>query len=204
MDLENQKEIIAKANKDPERFGELYDEYYSKILGYCLKRTANIQIAEDLTSEVFFKALNKLWQFRWRNISFSSWLYKIATNEINDYYKEKYRPSISLDYLQERIGYDVPTEDNSQRDLIDKEIQNEKQLAYYKIIRYLKDLPIKYQEVITLKYFEYKKISEISEILGKKEGTIKSLLSRGIDMLQRKMQENSISAQPFVEKPVID
>ena len=82
MDLDKEKELIKKAQKDPEAFTQLYDEYYSQIFGYVLKRVADLMIAQDITSETFFKTLKKLWQFRWKNIPFSAWLYRITNNEI--------------------------------------------------------------------------------------------------------------------------
>ena len=59
MDLNEEKELIKQAQKDPEVFAKLYDEYYPKIFGYILKRVANFEIAQDITSETFFKALKK-------------------------------------------------------------------------------------------------------------------------------------------------
>jgi len=60
MDLEREKELVERAKKDTEAFGELYEQYYSKIFSYVLRRTARIEIAQDVTSEVFFKALKNL------------------------------------------------------------------------------------------------------------------------------------------------
>ena len=57
MDLNEEKELIKLAQKDPEVFAKLYDEYYPKIFGYILKRVANLETAQDITSETFFKAL---------------------------------------------------------------------------------------------------------------------------------------------------
>jgi len=59
---------------------------------------------------------------------------------------------------------------------------------FLKVQEKISQLPIKYQEVITLRFFEKKKIKEISEILGKKEGTIKSLLHRGLEKLKDLME----------------
>ena len=86
--MKEEKELIKKAQKDPEIFSQLYDRYYPQIFGYVLKRVANLEVAQDITSETFFKALRKLWQFRWQNISFSAWLYRIANNEIANYSRE--------------------------------------------------------------------------------------------------------------------
>jgi RNA polymerase sigma-70 factor, ECF subfamily len=88
MDLDEERELVRQAQKDPDAFAELYDVYYPKIFGYVLRRSANLEAAQDITSETFLKALRKLWQFQWRSISFSFWLYKIATNEVNQYFRK--------------------------------------------------------------------------------------------------------------------
>ena len=80
MDLEQEKELVERAKNDTEAFGKLYDRHYSQIFGYVLRRTASIEIAQDVTSEVFFKALKNLGQFHWRGTPFPSWLYRIAVN----------------------------------------------------------------------------------------------------------------------------
>lgn len=80
MNLEEEKELVEKAKKDPEAFGKIYDENYQKIFGYILKKVANLDIAKDLTFETFLKVLKNIWKFRWQNISISDWLYKIGKN----------------------------------------------------------------------------------------------------------------------------
>lgn len=82
IDLEREEALVERAKCDPEAFGELYDRYYGRIFGYVLKRTASIDVAQDVTSEVFFKALKNLGRSRWRGVPFSAWLYRIASNEI--------------------------------------------------------------------------------------------------------------------------
>jgi len=118
MDLNEEKELIKLAKKEPEVLAKVYGHYYPKIFGYVLKRTANLEIAQDITSETFFKALKKLWQFRWRNISFSSWLYKIATNEINKYFRRGKYKSASIDELQE-LGFEPGSLHNPETEIIE-------------------------------------------------------------------------------------
>ena len=178
-----EKELIKKAKKDPEVFGELYDEYYPRIFGYVLKRTADLEIAQDITSETFFKALKKLWQFRWRNIPFSAWLYRIANNEIANYFrKNKYKP-VSLEKIPEPIAVSNPS-----TEILEAEQELKKHQDFLMLQKEISKFPIKYQEVITLRFFEKKKIKEIAEILSKKEGTIKSLLHRGLEKLKELMK----------------
>jgi RNA polymerase sigma-70 factor (ECF subfamily) len=184
MDLSQEKELVRQAQKAPDAFAKLYDQYYPKIFGYILRRTANLEVTQDLTSETFFSALNKLWQFRWRNISFSSWLYKIATNEINQYFrKAEYKKSISLEELQEQ-GFEPTSPDDPENELIEAQEKLRQHQDFLEIQGKIVQLPAKYQEVIALRFFEQKQIKEICEILGKKEGTIKSLLSRAVEKVR--------------------
>ncbi|XOB42241.1 MAG: RNA polymerase sigma factor [Candidatus Nealsonbacteria bacterium] len=179
MNLKEEKQLVKKAQKDSEAFAELYNEHYSKIFSYALKRTANLEIAQDVTSETFFKALKKLWQFRWRNISFLSWLYKIANNEIANYFrKNKYK--VSLEKIPEPF-----TIRNPSTEIIEGEQELKKHQDFLMLQKKISKLSVKYQEVISLRFFEKKKIKEIAEILGKKEGTIKSLLHRGLEKLRK-------------------
>ncbi|MEK7681049.1 MAG: RNA polymerase sigma factor [Patescibacteria group bacterium] len=196
MQLSEEKELIKQAQKDPEVFGRIFDEYYSKIFGFILKRTGNLEIAQDITSETFFKALKKLWQFQWRNAPFSSWLYKIAVNEINYFFRKGKYKTVSLEFLQER-GFDPTASRNPQAELIEAEEKLKQHKDFLICREQIGRLGIKYQEVVTLRFFEKKQIKEISEILGKAEGTVKSLLHRGLEKLCDAMQ-------PFGENGIID
>jgi len=202
MKLNEEKETIKRAQKDPEVFAELYDQYYSKIFGYVLKRTANLEIAQDVVSETFFKALKKLWQFHWRNISFSSWLYKIATNEINQYFRKGKYKSASLDKLKE-LGFELVSLHNPEIEIIEAQETLKKHQDFIVCQNKISQLDIKYQEVITLRFFEQKQIKEIGEVLGKSEGTIKSLLHRGLEKLRISMAKET-KTQPFAESRIVD
>jgi len=184
MDLSEEKELVRQAQKAPDAFAKLYDQYYPKIFGYVLRRTAHLEAAQDITSETFFNALRRLWQFRWRNISFSSWLYKIATNEINQYFrKAEYKKSVSLEELQEQ-GFEPISPHDPENELIEAQGKLKQHQDFLEIQEKIIRLPAKYQEVIALRFFEQKQIKEIGEILGKKEGTIKSLLHRAVEKLR--------------------
>ena len=184
MDLSEEKELVRQAQKAPDAFAELYEHYYPKIFGYVLRRTANLEAAQDITSETFLKALRKLWQFHWRNISFSPWLYKIATNEINQYFrKAEYKKSVSLEELQEQ-GFELISPHDPESELIEAQEKLKQHQDFLEIQGKIVQLPAKYQEVIALRFFEKKQIKEIAEILGKKEGTIKSLLHRAVEKLR--------------------
>jgi len=181
MNLEEEKYLIERAKKDPEIFGKLYDEYYPRIFGYILKRTANLEVAQDITSETFLKALRNIWKFRWQNISLSSWLYRIASNEVANFFRKKKYKTISLQETREPV---------SNYDLLAETIEAQEELKRHKDFLDLQEkilkLPIKYQEVIVLRFLEKKQVKEIGEILSRKEGTVKSLLHRGLEKLREK------------------
>lgn len=202
MELNEEKEIIKRAQRDPEVFGQIYDQYYGKIFGYVLKRTGDFVVAQDITSETFFQALKKLWQFHWRSISFSSWLYKIATNEINQYFRKGKYKSASLDALQEQ-GFESVSLHNPEVEVIEAQETLKRHQDFVVCQSKISQLDIKYQEVVTLRFFEEKQIKEIGEVLGKSEGTIKSLLHRGLEKLRISMAEE-IKTQPFAESRIVD
>ena len=180
MELEEQRQLVEKAKNDMLAFGELYEQYYSPILGYILRRTGRWEIAQDITSEVFYKALNNLHQFRWRDVPFSSWLYRIAGNEVVNYFRNNHNHS-SLDNISDSISDPDSTVEN---EIIEAEAEIKRHEDYLALHESISKLPAKYQEVITLRYFEHKQLREISLIMGKREGTIKSLLHRGIERLR--------------------
>jgi len=182
MDLTEEKGLVERAQRDPEVFGKLYDQYYSQIFNYILRRVANIEIAQDITSEVFLKALKNLGQFHWRNIPFSSWLYRIATNQITDYFRRGKQEMFSLEEIPEPISNSSLL---AETEVIEAEEELEKHGDFLILHQSISRLPLKYQEVITLKFFENKQIKEIAEVLGKREGTVKSLLHRGLEKLRK-------------------
>ncbi len=182
MDLKEEKELVDRARRDPDAFGELYDRYYSPIFNYILRRVANLEIAQDITSEVFFKALKNLGQFHWRNVPFSSWLYRIATNQITDYFRRGKHEMFSLEEIPDSI---TPSNRSIESEVLEAEEELRRHEDFLLLHENIAKLPIKYQEVITLKFFEHKQIKEMGEILGKREGTIKSLLHRGLEKLRK-------------------
>jgi RNA polymerase sigma-70 factor, ECF subfamily len=180
---QSEADLVKRAQHNREAFGELYEIHYQRIFNYALKRTASVQLSLDITSVTFLKAMNQINKYRWRDIPFAAWLYRIASNEINDYYRKEGRRNISIDKISDLADT---------ADYADEVNQAEEELSKHEefllLHKKLAELPSMYQEVIALKFFEKKKIKDIVKILGKKEGTIKSLLHRGIEKLREKMQ----------------
>lgn len=182
--LLNEEKLLKDIENDPQKFGEIYEAFYKNIFGYVYRRTTNYDAAKDITAETFLKAYTGISKFKWRNISILYWLYRIATNEINKYFiSRKYVPE-SLNRINEEYDIDITDYSNAEteRILLDEDL--EKHQEFIRVNDLIKKLDIKYQDVITLRFFEHKSIKEIAIILNKKEGTVKSLLSRGIDQLK--------------------
>lgn len=177
--------LVQQARHDPLAFGELFDLHHDRIFNYLVRRTANIHLAKELTSNTFYKALKSLHQFK-GGVPLSAWLYRIATNEVNKHYRNR-----KTNELTSFENYAEIIEDpGSQSD--GRVLQVERQLAENKLFLEMHgavaSLKPKYQEVIALKYFENKKIREISEITGKSVGTVKSLLHRAYKQLRVKLE----------------
>ena len=196
MQMDNEKELIKRVKKDPHAFALIYDRNYNAIFSYVFRRLGHYEIARDLTAETFLKAFLKVGSFQWRNVPIAAWLFRIATNEINLYFRSsKYKPAYLDDtdlhlHLQYHPGIET------EKAALEKALQESEEFLL--VQRRLLELDTKYQEVIALRYFEEKSIHEISAILRKKEGTIKSLLSRGLEKLRVHMGKNpSVSPATF-------
>ncbi|MBI5122395.1 sigma-70 family RNA polymerase sigma factor [Candidatus Roizmanbacteria bacterium] len=187
MNSFDEKTLIEKAKNDPQAFGQLYSIYYSRILNYVIHRTASVATAQDITSEVFYKVMTQLHRFQWRDIPFSVWVYKIASNEVANSFRSKEKKFYSLEWLTEKKHFEPVGVNDLEQEIVEAEEDVFKHHNFIKVHTQLLNLPLLYQEVIVLRFFEKKKIAEISEITGKNINTIKSLLARGIVKLREKV-----------------
>jgi RNA polymerase sigma-70 factor, ECF subfamily len=184
MEVSEEQQLIEYAKTDGDAFGKLYDLHYAKIFNYILRRTGDVAIAEDITTEVFIKALERISGFTWQGLPFSAWLYRIASNEIANYFRSKNTKNLSLDAMMEEQGFEPVSDVDIEASLVEAQDEIERHQQFIAIQKRLLLLPVKYQEVLSLRYFEKKSIAEISQIMSKRPGTIKSLLSRGTKKLR--------------------
>jgi RNA polymerase sigma-70 factor (ECF subfamily) len=182
-ELLEEKELVERAQRDSKAFGTLYDRYYPKIYHYVLGRTASVETAMDITSTTFFKAITEIKRFRWQGVSFGAWLYRIATNEVYAHYRKEKNNFTLLESITHQ-----PAEADPLSEVIEAEEEIERHIEFLRVQQNLSKLSEKYQVVISLRFFEDKGIREIAEILGKPEGTVKSLLHRGLENLRKQME----------------
>jgi RNA polymerase sigma-70 factor (ECF subfamily) len=200
MDLDTERQLVERAKTDPEAFGRLFDAYYPAILGYTVRRVGEVAAAEDIVADTFMKALRGLPRFAWRGMSIQSWLYAIATNEIRIHFR-KHKFTASLEALFEEQGFEPEDEYDLVAELEAAEARLERQTAFRLAQRCLLQLPLKYQEVLVLRFTEGKKVAEIALIVGKREGTVKSLLSRGLARMRTIMAAQPV--QPIATPRII-
>ncbi|HET9051628.1 MAG TPA: sigma-70 family RNA polymerase sigma factor [Candidatus Dormibacteraeota bacterium] len=168
-------DLVERAKLDPEAFGELYDHYVGQIYRFVYSRLRSQDAAEDVTSEVFLKALRAIHRYRPSGHPFSAWLYQISVNAIADHYRAR-RPEDDID---DAVGVSAPgrplEEEVAQRD------------EAHRIWAAIESLPMAQRTALTLKLGEDLKLAQIGEIMGKSEGAIKLLVHRGMIALRRQL-----------------
>ncbi|HOT14492.1 MAG TPA: RNA polymerase sigma factor [Bacteroidales bacterium] len=175
--------LLLKIKENPENFGLVFDAHYKTIFSYIYRRVADYDLARDLSADTFMKAFLHISHFNWQGISLLSWLYRIATNETNYYFRKNRTNNLLRDLTFGDAYLLTLTEESiTEKQLLEEELKLNQD--FLKAQQSIKKLDIKYQEVLSLRYFEKKSVLEIAEILNKKEGTIKSLLSRGLEKLK--------------------
>lgn len=176
--MREEHELVRRAQDlDPVAFGEIYERYYIGVYKYVYYRIGDQTAAEDLTMEVFVKALEAIDGFMFRGIPFSAWLYRIASNLIVDYFRRQ--PSMPELSLEERL---VMNEAHPIR--IDQDFSHQALRAA------LAELTDDQQQVIILKFVDGLSNLEVAQILGKTEGAVKSLQHRALMSLGRALGEN--------------
>src|SRR5512142_772097 len=105
--------LVEAARKDPGRFIELYDQNFDQVYAYIAKRVRDRDLAEDLTADVFHKALANLLKFDWRGVPFAAWLIRIAANLITDHWNRSSREIVDD---PPQTGTDSSLEERGERD----------------------------------------------------------------------------------------
>ena len=164
--------LVEAAKKDPSRFAELYELNFARVYAYIARRVGDRDVAQDLTSDVFHKALASIQNFEWRGVPFAGWLLRIAANMIVDRSKRSGR---------EVSGGDDLPEPSTQPNLEDIDRQG-------RLFRLVEQLPPDQRRVIGMRFAEEKSICEIATELGRSEGAVKQLQFRALQNLRARME----------------
>jgi RNA polymerase sigma-70 factor (ECF subfamily) len=171
-------DLINRACSDPDAFARLYLLHYTDVFNYCIRRLFDRHGAEDVTSTVFFKVMRKLDSFDGGATDFRCWLFRIATNAVNDHLRSARR---TADVIEKAV---IETRAKSVFIIeSDGELLERKALLKQAML----SLKPKYQTAITLRFFENMKLTEIAACLGKKPSTVRSWLQRATVKLRKKL-----------------
>jgi RNA polymerase sigma-70 factor, ECF subfamily len=171
MDADERLQVEA-AQHDPSKFGELYERHFEQIYAFVVKRVRDRAAAEDVTAEVFHKALASLNGFEFRGAPFGAWLLRIAANSITDRARRATREVLVADHSPEpQVESDAETADRRAD-----------------IFRFVNDLPPDQRRVIVERFIEQRSIREIAGRLNRTEGAVKQLQLRALQNLRAWME----------------
>lgn len=171
--LKEEMDLIREAKADIEKFGVLYQKYHEQIFRYIYQRIDDDEMAYDVTSQVFIKAMKNLHKYEYRGVPFSSWLYRIAKSELYQSFRDrKARRTVNVEsmHLFEMIE-EMDENDNA---------QNKKKLFHCLTLLKEDDL-----QLIELRYFEKRSYKEIGEILDISENNAKVKSFRALGKLKK-------------------
>ena len=171
--ISEERAWVEAAKSDPERFDKLYDRYFEGIFNFIYRRTDDEVVAADITSQTFLAALQNLKKYSFRGLPFSAWLYKIAANQVNKYYRAS-KKNMVFSLEESLIGRLISeTEEDT----------NEEKISL--LVDYLKQLSTEDVMVLELRFFEGKGFREIAYILEITESGAKMRTYRALERLKK-------------------
>ena len=174
---EEERALVERAKSDPDAFEELYSRYYSRIFAFAYRRLRTRELAEDVTADVFMKALDALPRFTWQGVSVSAWLYRIANNRITDHFRRKGlsgKGVLPIEEVKTLVDERPLPEDRILAALRRAEVEE--------AIGKLSDQD---QLVITLIFYEELTSSEVGEVMGISTNLVYVRLHRALKRMRR-------------------
>jgi RNA polymerase sigma-70 factor (ECF subfamily) len=172
--VQDEENLVQRAKqKDQKAFTELYEAYFDKIYRYVSVKIGDKTEAEDMTQQVFLKALESISSFKWKGVPFSAWLYRIAHNQVVDYYRKQKKRAITL---QDETM--VVSDSNPQQ-------MAERNLDVERVMSATQQLTEAQREVIALRFTGGLSTAEVANIMGKSQGAIKALQHSAIVALRK-------------------
>ena len=167
-------------------FAVLYDRYIDQVYAYVYHRVGHRQTAEDLTSDVFVRALKRIDTFSWQGKDFGAWLVPIARNRCHDHFKSaRFRLEATVDEV-----FDTPhtaTLDHPEAQLLSSELQSEVHAAIAK-------LKSDQAEVLYLRFLQGHDVATTAQIMGRNEGAVRALQYRALKALSKHVDADRLVA----------
>lgn len=166
--------LIEAAQRDPLRFAELYESNFDRVYAFMAYRLRDRSEAEDLTSEVFHRALAGIQNFEWRGVPFAAWLLGIAVKVLADRWERLgKRQEVPVDEL-EQAGIDAAVEQRAM------------------LFQLVDALPPDQRHVVLRRFIDQRTIREIAQEMGRTEGAIKQLQFRSLQTLRAQMRSKYV------------
>ena len=163
---------IRASQRDLENFGPLYDRYYTSIFRFIFKRVSDKDNAADLAQQVFLKAMMNIGKYQDRGFPFSAWLFRIAINEVNMFYRvQKKNVHVSIS------GMEI-------REMLQEMEQDEREVQLEQVVNQLNGLSQEKSQLIDLRFFEKCSYKEIGEIYGITEANAKMRVRRTLQKMK--------------------
>ena len=167
--LDDEQLLVEAAKADPTRFVELYERYVDRVYAFVRCRAGNRAIAEDVTSQVFERALSELRHFEWRGVSFAAWLFRVAANALADHWRQNARESYELpDDVPDARAYEDIERRVTLFELVDR-------------------LPALQRHVIQSRFVHGNSIRDVAVQLKRSEAAVKQLQFRALERLRKEM-----------------
>lgn len=181
--------VAAAGAGDAEAFGCLYDLYVAPVHRYVYRRVGSRQLAEDLTSETFLRALRRIGDFTWQGRDFGAWLITIAHNLVLDHYKSScYKLEVCtpdpLDDDPRAAARTHLREDGPEHAVLDRMTNRVLLTAVHR-------LGSEQRECVVLRFLHGLSVAETAEVMGKKSGAIKALQYRAVRSLARMLPSDA-------------
>ena len=170
---------------DVEAFGELYDRYVDLVFRYVHYRVSGPQLAEDLTSETFLRALRSITTFTWQGRDVGAWFVTIARNLVADHYKSsRYRLETTTDDVATSAPAGALVQDGLEDSVLEA-LQNQV------LLDAVRRLGPEQQECIVLRFLQGMSVAETAQVMGKNDGAVKALQHRAVRALGRLMSDDA-------------
>ena len=171
--------LVARAKKDTQAFGELYERYVDRIYSYVYSRVQNAEDAEDLTARIFYRSLDRLDSYEDRGLPFGAWLFRIAHNLVANWRRDQGRRTfVPID------GMVFPAERRDEPEAAAERREGEEALWAA-----IERLPEERRRLLFHKFGDQLTNIETGELMQKSEGAIKSLYFRTLAALRRDLSE---------------
>jgi RNA polymerase sigma-70 factor (ECF subfamily) len=164
---------------EAEAFGLIYDRYVDTVFRFIYFRVGNRQLAEDLTSDTFLRALKRIGSFTWQGRDLGAWLVTIARNLVADHFKSgRYRLEVTTGDVLDADREDRGPEGSPESAVVDH-------ITNVALLTAVKQLNPEQQECIVLRFLQGFSVAETAQAMGKNEGAIKALQYRAVRALAR-------------------